>query len=208
MSAPVFEAILRRFRPIGVFLYRSPLDVFISLEKAKSLGRFRRVDTTDVRPTIAARDFVSWKFKQQNHYQMATFLFRKMGLRTVPIAYEAMYADPRSPCEYVAARFGEIGVDLGPFVEDPASFMTRQDRGGDRAGKVANWDAFHADVLKSMAEAEIDRYNFDGNPYALWAQTRVESVMSEKLKRQLAAMAYPVLSLPARLRGGAGAKRT
>ena len=59
-----------------------------------------------------------------------------------------------------------------------------------------------------MPEADIDRYNFDGNPYALWAQTRVESVMSEKLKRQLVALAYPVLSLPAKLRGGARAKRT
>lgn len=201
VPAPAFEAILRKHRPIGVFLFRSPLDVFISLEKAKSLGRFRRVDTTDVKPSIAAKDFMAWKFKQQNHYQMASYLFRKAGLRTLPIAYEEMYADPRSPCEYVAARFEEIGVDLGPYVEDEAEFMTRQDRGSDRAGKVANWDAFHADVLRHMPAEAVDRYSFEGNPIALWAQTRAEAVMSDKLKRRLAAMAAPVLSLPGRLRG-------
>lgn len=208
VAAPVFEAILREFRPIGVFLYRSPLDVFISLEKAKSLGQFRRVDTTDVKPSITARDFISWKFKQQNHYQMATYQFRRMGLRMIPIAYEDMYADERSPAAYVEARFQEVGVDLGPYVEDPSELMNRQDRGSDRAKKVANWDAFHADLVRLVPEADIDRYNFDGNPYALWAQTRVESVMSERLKRQLVSLAYPVLALPARLRGGAGAKRT
>ena len=77
----------------------------------------------------------------------------------------------------------------------------RRDRGSDRARKVANWDSFHAEVLKHMPEDAVDRYRFDGNPYALWAQVRVEAVMSDKLKRQLAAMAYPVLALPGRLRG-------
>lgn len=199
--APVFEAIVRKHRPIGVFLYRSPLDVFISLEKAKTLGRFRRVDTTDVKPTIAAKDFINWKFKQQNHYQMATYLFRKMGCKTVSIAYEDMYADPRSPLEYVAARFKETDVDLGPYDEGAAQFMTKQDRGSDRARKVANWDAFHADVLKLVPAAEIDVYRFDGNPMALWAQARVEQVVPHDMKKRLAAMAYAIQSLPTRVLG-------
>ncbi len=196
LSAPVFARILRTFRPVGVFLYRSPIDVFISLEKAKALGRFRRVDTTDVRPSIAAKDFLAWKWKQQNHYQMATYFFRKMNLRMLSISYEEMYADPRSPLAYIQARFGEISVDLGAYDEEKASFMTRQDRTSDRAHKVANWDQFYHDVRKYVSDEDLDRYEFDGNRYSLWAQNRIETVMSEKLKRQLAAMALPLLSIP------------
>ncbi len=152
LSAPHFEAVLREFRPIGIFLYRTPIDVFISLEKAKTLGRYRRVDTTDVKPEISARGFMTWKFKQQNHYQMAAYLFRKSGLRTLPISYEDMYADTRSPCAYVQDRMKEVGVDLGSYVEDGSQMMNRQDRTSERAQKVANWDAFHAEAMKHMPE--------------------------------------------------------
>ena len=122
-----------RYRPVCVRLHRTPIDAFISYEKARMTGTWRSVDTTGLRPRISARDFGFWKWKQQNFYQMAGYLMARNGIAPVDIAYEDFYGDGGDGRAPAGASWRRRASTSGG--SDRAGPLVRQDLARDRGGE-------------------------------------------------------------------------
>jgi hypothetical protein len=192
LSGPDTARLVRRFRPYGIVLHRAPIDQFISRKKALSLRTWRSVDTTAIRPTLDPKAFRAWRWRQENHLRLGTYLLRKHGHSSLIFRYEEIYADPTRIGDLLARSFGEAGLDLGRRGE--VDELPRQDKAATRDDKVSNWDAFKADMGTGRT-VDMESYDVEGSPLPSNAQLLLERVLPKStlqgVARQLGLSGMP-----------------
>ena len=126
-------------------LRRRPIESFISAVKAKSLERFRVVDTTSIKPAISTDEFVAWIAVAKEWYEWVDGALAARGLPCADISYEK-HLKGRSGGEAlsdVLALLKSTGLSGIPL---PGQIRERQmqDKEPRYQDRVANWDEFFA----------------------------------------------------------------
>lgn len=183
-----FIEIVRRFRPIGAILYRSPIDQFISREKAFKTKAWKEVDTTELRPIISAKAFLAWRWRQQHHLQMGRYIFERERRPYFVLSYEELYEREADPIQLLRTRFGTVGIALGE-ADAVADDLPKQDRSKSHADKVANWRDFEKDVENIGGKTKFDTLDLKGNPLRLRAHLFAETTLPWHILRRLAGLA-------------------
>jgi hypothetical protein len=202
LSSPRLAEIVDLYRPVGIVLLRAPIDQYISRQKALSLGAWRSVDTTQMRPRIDAAAFRAARRRQQNHCRMGLYLLRRFECPVAILRYETLYAEGRDPLDVIRETFAGLGVSLPP-ASSPSDDLARQDRSGDRSEKVSNWADFHAEMARLGALEELDEVDLDFRPALMRAQIAVEAVASRSLLRRVSSWAG-MSGMPEHARGRTG----
>jgi len=160
LRRPLIEEQLFARGDIGfAVLRRRPIECFISSRKALQAGTFTLIDTTDLKVALSPGEFAAWARTMRQWYR---WIRRSLDARGpyAAISYEehldGMPAE-RSLTEIVA-RLAPLGFDLTM----PAAIIegARQDKEPRYQDRVANWDAFEAEV----------RADPDSAPLLDWAQ--------------------------------------
>ena len=128
-----------------IFLTRNPIDSFISLQKARMVKAWGRVDTTDIRVTLTVPEFVNYCRKLNEFYE---FCLKKTAQNSLPAISMCYETDINIPDRAAHASLYKKLVALG--VQQKSTALTamgeghvfKQDKNLDYASKVTNWDEF------------------------------------------------------------------
>lgn len=140
----VGRAIIDRRDTIVIFHRRRPIDVYISRAKAQRVQSSMRVDTTDLKIAIDARDFIKWWNEANAWYQR---LEAECWLRNKQVHHLTYEDDIECGRAEMVRRFCAIFAQHGltGFMiphEERLRGLPRQDRSKDPADRVANWPEF------------------------------------------------------------------
>lgn len=188
LETPHFTELVRRFQPIGAILHRSPINQYISREKAFQAKAWKEVDTTELRPTISTRAFLSWRWRQQHHLQMGRYILEREGRPYFVLSYEELYERGADPIQLLKTRFENVGIALGE-ADAAADDLPKQDRSKSRADKVANWRDFEKDLEKIGDKAKLDTLDLKGNPLLLRTHLFAETTLPWNILRRFASIA-------------------
>lgn len=139
-----------------VVLRRRPIDSFISSRKAQYYGVHGSVDTTRLKPTLEAEEFVHWAAKARGWYDWIAEQLQARGLAFLDIAYETQLEDATNNVALAAILERLTGLGL-PKVALPKEIDSseRQDREPDYRARVANWAEFERKILSVPDHADL-----------------------------------------------------
>ncbi|WP_119299516.1 sulfotransferase [Dongia deserti] len=140
----VRDAFIRRPDAIMIFLRRRPIDTFVSVRKALHLQDWHGRDTTDVKISIDADDFIGWWGRASAWFRQVEAACWAMNKPFHRLTYED---DVDVPADKILDRFRGIlashGVsDLTVSDNEKPSDIKRQDRNKEVSDRVANWSEF------------------------------------------------------------------
>ncbi len=137
-------------------LRRRPIESYISVVKAKAVGVFTKVDTTGMRPELSAENFMVWARRMRTWFKWVN---RSLEARNEPFARIGFekHVHGLSGEESIGhilgllrpLGFADVGVP-GEIIEGE-----RQDREPEYRNRVANWDAFAAELRASAQSAKM-----------------------------------------------------
>lgn len=140
-----------------VVIRRRPIDVYISLEKAKVTETMRHVDTTGVRIRGDVGDFLAISRRIREWYRYCTDLMQRAGRPHAAMSYIAEIAQPDSvTLTAIQGKLRQLGVAGGTYHGPVGPVINRQDRSDSYAEKMSNWEEFSA-TLKAQA-AYLDAF--------------------------------------------------
>lgn len=137
-------------------LRRRPIECFISREKANSLDRFLAVDTTEIKPAIAAAAFVAWAIRTQRWYEWVLSNLAARGLTHVELSFER-HLDTRSGEDALGQILALLRPLGTPEIAIPRRVLVgaRQDREAEYQNRVANWPEFEGEVRSNPTHAAL-----------------------------------------------------
>ena len=150
------DRIIGRFRPEVLLLLRTPLEAYVSLQKANALKAWMFADTTGMRVTLDPEDYVAWHDKVSSFYRFAIFASLARGLHPRIIHYDDLYKARAAPQEVLATIFRQMGI---PLRAGEIANLEVQDRGGSVFESIENFDAFFARLSQAGGAHRI--YQFD-----------------------------------------------
>ncbi|MGD0190895.1 MAG: hypothetical protein ABSD74_09165 [Rhizomicrobium sp.] len=139
-----------------ILLGRRPIESFISVQKAKIVSSFKRVDTTPLKPELDADEFIIWAKRVRGWYK---WLGKQMDTQKHPsatLSYERDL-DGKADDEALAHILGLLDT-LGISDIRPPKFVAgtvRQDREQDFRKRVSNWTEFEAWLSSVPSRAEL-----------------------------------------------------
>jgi hypothetical protein len=140
-------------------LRRRPIESYISGLKAKSISRFGRIDTTEMKPSLSADEFVAWAKRMKGWYGYTREKLEARGAPYARISYEK-HLDGRSDSEALGAVL-ELIEPLGfagITVPRNVAGHERQDRERRYQDRVGNWDAFAEAMRSDARRAQLLRW--------------------------------------------------
>lgn len=138
----VDRAILSRPDVCPVFVRRRVIDSFISSRKALALGRFSRVDTTELKPRLTVGAFRRYWATNSRWYADLADRAAQRGLSWGRLDYETdIEPGPDVTYAAVARELARFGIAFTAPDEPPVS-LPRQDRNRTPRDKVRNWTRF------------------------------------------------------------------
>jgi hypothetical protein len=150
------DRIVGRFRPEVLLLLRTPLEAYVSLQKANALRTWVLADTTGMRVRLDAADFAAWHARTSGFYRFAIFAALARGLQPRIVHYDALYKARAAPQEVVETVFRQMGV---PLQAEAVQNLKVQDRGGSVLDSIENFDAFEAALGRAGKAHAV--YQFD-----------------------------------------------
>lgn len=133
-----------------LFLTRKRLDSYISGQKARQVGSFFQVDTTDVKPSAGLGGFHRFsRFRDKMLARMIRQVDRQ-GLPWARLDYDAVMArGPEAVDAALNAAWAAAGLPGRIPPDAPSPRARRQDRTRDSFDKIENGPAFRADLART-----------------------------------------------------------
>lgn len=120
------------------FLTRSPLEAWISLQKARAGWSWTGVDTTDLRPGVDPQTFAIWQDRVETWFAGLAGAVRSFGRDRIVLNYEAdLCAPQRKATDRIAGLVERLVPELRGGVPS-WSTRARQDRTIDPFARIAN----------------------------------------------------------------------
>lgn len=143
-------------------LSRRPIDCFISKVKAQSIGRFRGVDTADMKPALEVEEFLKWASGMRLWYDANRNELRARARPFAELTFERHIdgLTARESLERMRPLLEAIGLSQFDLLEENETHI-RQDREPDYRKRVANWEEFAQALRADSASEELLQ----------WAQT-------------------------------------
>jgi hypothetical protein len=139
-----------------ILMYRRPIECFISLVKAQEFSvRFRKSDTTSLKPSLDVDRFINWATKTRDWY---TFLETEIpGKRPwTMLSYERHLVD-RPPAEALETLRDMIeGLGFArPKLGAAMRSLERNDREARYQDRVENWAVFETEIRRNPQHAAL-----------------------------------------------------
>jgi hypothetical protein len=150
------DRIVGRFRPEVLLLLRTPLEAYVSLQKANALKTWMLADTTGMRVRLDAADFAAWHGRASSFYRFAITSSLTHGLQPRIVHYDAFYKARAAPQQVVETIFRQMGV---PLRAEAVKNLKVQDRGGSVLASIENFEAFQAALDRAGKAHSV--YQFD-----------------------------------------------
>jgi len=146
-------AALMRSAPTSVLmLKRRPIDSFISLQKAVSLGKWGNVDTSALTVTLSVKHYLSYLQKLSRFYAQVERAAQQALVPTRQLTYEDHINIPDTVLlKYLATSLRMLDVNAGRIGASDRTLREKQDTVTNYANKVANWEAF----LEELADYDL-----------------------------------------------------
>ena len=143
------EAVLQQRRPAVIVLVRQRLDVWVSLMKAATVGKWHHQDTRDIEIGVDIDQFVKWFEEADDWYQFVMEVTGKLGLRLLVLDYDRHLDRPpeeirRSIASWLRAL--DIRLPTGPAKDTRP--RERQDAATDPFSKVTNGPDLRAKLVE------------------------------------------------------------
>lgn len=134
----------------ALFITRSRLDTYISLQKAFAKNEWMGVSTSDVRPQIDIEAFVKWTNWQNRWYEEMYSYVVAQSLPFDVVNYEEhINVSPMQLIETVRNMLTRFGIeDTSLSSGNEASVMKKQDTTSDSFDKIANGAALKTELLE------------------------------------------------------------
>lgn len=155
----VDELLIKDNDVIKVIIDRDILPTYVSRAKARKVGKWTKVNTSDVEIDIDIDDFESWFTKMNSWYA-----FIKGGLSAAKASFiyldykEITGGSDNENYELVRSRLKAIGLTLGAI--DNNEFINthnKQDKGRKIQDSIVNWNEFIlSDRYKSLSFSDGD----------------------------------------------------
>lgn len=137
-------------------LRRRPIESFISAVKAKAGSIFTKTDTTAIKPELKAKDFVLWAGRMRNWYDWTQRVLEARERPFAQISFEKHFdgLSGEGSLARVLEQLRPLGIES---VSMPEKIIVgeRQDKERNYKDRVANWDAFEAELRGVPAHAEL-----------------------------------------------------
>jgi hypothetical protein len=132
-----------------ILLKRRPIESFISDRKAATLKAWRDVDTTDLKPTLPAKRFMEWAEYYSSWYAWLEKRLTETEAPFVRMGYEKhlRHSETSEAVAAVLEALKPLGLDDSLY-SPKITLMDQQDKEERYQNRCANWEQFHADVIK------------------------------------------------------------
>lgn len=155
----VKTGILKRPDIIKVIIDRSPLDVYISQQKAGTISKWGNVDTTGIKINLDRRQFDAWFKTRKSWYDFCVHTLKRSNQKCVSINYTDIETrTPEALVDFFIGLMATHGCNLTRSDVAVRGLMKKQDNSQGPWQKVGNWEQFKA----SFALGEIDPRYFSG----------------------------------------------
>jgi hypothetical protein len=153
------DRIVGRFRPEVLLLLRTPLEAYVSLQKANALKAWMFADTTGMRVTLEADDYLAWHRKVSGFYRFAILAALARGLQPRLLHYDELYKARVAPQAVLETIFRQMGIRLGAAeIEN----LRVQDRSDSVFDSIENFDAFFDRLSAAGAAHRIRQFDLFG----------------------------------------------
>lgn len=151
----ISRAIFARDDVVYIVLRRRPIESFISSVKAVKAGKYRLVDTTEIKPVISAWRFLKWSARVRDWYAWIDAEIRQRDLPHVELIFERDLEHATGE-EVLSTVLGAL-ESLGLAVPWPAKIEAseRQDKEARYQDRVANWAEFEAILHANPERAAV-----------------------------------------------------
>lgn len=153
------DRIVGRFRPEVLLLLRTPLEAYVSLQKANALKAWMFADTTGMTVRLDADDYRAWHRRASVFYRFAIFSSLARGRHPRIVRYDDLYRARATPQEAVETIFRQMGIGLRAGTIDN---LKVQDRGGSVFESIENFDAFLAALSRAGEARRVYQYDLFG----------------------------------------------
>jgi hypothetical protein len=141
-----------------VVIDRSPLDVFVSQYKARSIAKWRGVDTTGLRIDLDRKQFDTWFNSRSAWYEQARNITLNSGQAMTYLNYTDIESrSPEALVDFFISQMKEVGCELSKSDQQVSDLMKKQDKNTMLAEKVNNWDAFEATFPSGQVDENLLR---------------------------------------------------
>jgi hypothetical protein len=153
------DRIVGRFRPDVLLLLRTPLEAYVSLQKANTLKTWIFADTTGMRVAIDPEDYLAWHKKVSGFYRFTIFACLARGLTPRIIHYDELYKARQSPQRVMETMFLQMGIRLA---RDEIDSLRVQDKSNSVFDTIENYDAFFAHLSEAGQAHTIAQFDLFG----------------------------------------------
>jgi len=149
------DRIVGRFRPEVLLLLRTPLEAYVSLQKANQLKAWMFADTTGLRVTLDPEDYLAWHAKVSGFYRFTILACLARGLTPRILGYDELYKARQPPQRVLEKIFLQMGIRLQGAEVDS---LKVQDKSRSVFDTIENYDAFFAHMAAAGEAAEIAQF--------------------------------------------------
>jgi hypothetical protein len=154
------DRIVGRFRPDVLFLLRTPLEAYVSLQKANRLKAWMFADTTGLRVTLDPEDYLAWHAKVSGFYRFVILACLARGLTPRILSYDELYKARQPPQRVLETVFLQMGLRLQDAAE--VDSLKVQDKSRSVFETIENYDAFFDRLAAAGAAAKIAQFDLFG----------------------------------------------
>jgi hypothetical protein len=177
------DHLLDKHHPVCIIMHRKPIDVYISFGKAKLLGKYHSVNTTDMKSPLNAQHYRLWKRNTQRHYYRWFRALGERGLAYTVLGYDDLVNAGRQRHALVADALRSKGLELGPY--EHIDSYAKQDRNAEPGERVTNWEQFLEDLGCGADDPILTRFDLGEPPLAMQASLAVERIIPRAVYRRL-----------------------
>ena len=146
------EPLMRSVPTSVLVLKRRPIDSFISLQKANSLGVWGNVDTSALTVTLSVKHYLNYLQELSRFYAQVERAAQQALVPTRQLTYEDHINIPDTVLlKYLATSLRMLDVSAGKLGASDYTLREKQDTVTDYTQKVANWGPF----LEELADYDL-----------------------------------------------------
>lgn len=147
LSAKAIESIVAEGHRHPLILVRSRLDVFVSYEKARQSKTWKNADTSGMKPTVSADDFLEWARGNDEWFAGIADMLDRLGKRYRMLTYREDVDVPKAELlRDLHASLVADGIDVSFPARLPGERFKRQDVRAEPFAKIANGDELRSEL--------------------------------------------------------------
>jgi len=138
------KSILRRDDVEVFFIKRYPIDSYVSMLKARAIGKWKFKDYTDVKPNIELNQYIKWHERKEEWYKSIKNYLSTIDKKSYTLYYEEFTKwDDSQNLQFILSKMLSEDEYVNTERNKVMVTMKKQDQNDKPEDKVFNWDDFY-----------------------------------------------------------------